>query len=88
MRRGEEEGAVSNLKEAILVLDGVGYCRYLWEAQASLGRAFDQAGRISEAGEQWGAAAATIKGVADGLSDSQLREGFLNAQPVREILAK
>ena len=42
----------------------------------------------SEAQEQWGAASDIIQNKAEGLSDHKLREGFLNAQPIREILSK
>ena len=76
------------MSEAIAILQEVGNPKQLWEAHASLGRALDQAGRSSEGGEHWGAAATTIQGVAKGLSDRELRESFLNADPVREILAR
>ena len=36
---------------------------------------------------QWGVAAIVIHKMANGLSDRQLREGFLGADPVREILS-
>jgi hypothetical protein len=76
------------ISEAIEILKKVGNPHQLWEAQAALVRTFEQLGRHSEAKEQWGAAAATIQRVANGLSDRELREGFLNAQPVGEILAR
>ncbi len=66
----------------------VGNPRQLWEAQTALGRTFEKLGRHSEAKEQWGAAAATIEKVTNGLSDRELKEGFLNAPPVRDILAR
>jgi hypothetical protein len=45
-------------------------------------------GRRSEAQEQWGTAAEIIHNTATGLSDRELREGFLNAEPIQEILSK
>jgi hypothetical protein len=50
--------------------------------------AFNKLGRSSKALKQWGAAVEVISGVANGLSDRELREGFLNAEPIREILSK
>ena len=44
-------------------------------------------GRGSEAQEQWGLAAEIIQSTAEGLYDRKLREDFLNAQPIREILS-
>jgi hypothetical protein len=42
----------------------------------------------SEAREQWGDAAELIQKTINGLSDRELREGFLNAKPIRDILVK
>ena len=88
MGDGDQDNTLSSLREAVHVLAEVGNCRHLWEAQADLGRAYEKFGRFSEAGDLWGAAAATIQKVAGGLRDRGLREGFLNAHPVREILAR
>jgi tetratricopeptide (TPR) repeat protein len=88
IRRGETDLAFQNLREAVAILQDVGNPRHLWQAHASLASAFDQMGRGSEARDQWGAASNVIHGVADNLSDPELRTGFLEAEPVREILAK
>jgi hypothetical protein len=71
-----------------LILKEVGNPRQLWQAYASLASAYDKLGRESEAREQWGAAAEVIRKTAGGLSDRELREGFLSAKPIRDILAK
>jgi len=88
LRRNNHDQATAHIGEAIAILQKVGNPRQLWEAQAALGRTFEQLGRNSEAKEQWGAAAATIQRVSNGLSDQELKKSFLNAQPVREILAR
>ena len=87
-RKGESGSAISSLREAIRILKGVANPRQLWQAHNSLAAVFYDLGRAAEAREQWGAAAATIQGLAEGLSDTDLREGFLNAKPIREILSK
>jgi Flp pilus assembly protein TadD len=88
MKRNEFDRAISSINEAILILKEVGNPRQLWQAHASLGSAYNKLGRLSEAREQWGAAAEVIHKTANGLSDRELREGFLNAKPIRDILAK
>jgi tetratricopeptide (TPR) repeat protein len=88
MRRHEPDAAISSVREAILTLKEVGNPRQLWETHASLATTYDKLRRISEAKEQWGAAAKLIRKTADGLPDRRLREGFLKAKPIREILAK
>jgi len=88
VRCNNSDSAIENLREAISILAEVGNPRKLWEAQASLASAFDKLGRSTEALEQWGAAAGVIQGLANDLSDRELRRGFLQAEPIRAILAK
>ena len=85
---GDYDAATISLNEAISILKVVGNPRQLWEAHASLASAFSKLGRPSEEREQWGASAEVIQKVANGLSDRQLRAGFLGADPIREILSK
>jgi tetratricopeptide (TPR) repeat protein len=88
MKRNESENAIRSLNKAVLILKEVGNPRLLWEVHASLASAYEKLRRESEAREQWGAAAEVIHRTANGLSDRQLREGFLNARPIHKILAK
>jgi tetratricopeptide (TPR) repeat protein len=88
MRRGEFENAIVSISEAIRILNEVGNPRLLWQAHGSLASAYERMGRGSEAREQWNVAADTIRKVGSGLVDRQLREGFLNARQIREILAR
>jgi len=87
-KRNEFDNAISSMSEAILILKEVGNPRQLWEAHTSLASAYDKLGRGSEAREQWGAAAEVIRKTAGGLSDRELREGFLSTKKIRDILAK
>jgi class 3 adenylate cyclase/tetratricopeptide (TPR) repeat protein len=87
-RRKQPENAIENLGKAIDVLKGVENPRQLWQAHASLGSALGAVGRNSEAKEQWGNAAEIIRNIAKALTDPQLREGFLKAGPIRDILSK
>jgi class 3 adenylate cyclase/tetratricopeptide (TPR) repeat protein len=88
MKRNESDAAMKSLNEAVLILKEVGNPRQLWQAYASLASAYDKLGRLSEAREQWGTAAEVIRKTANGLPDRELREGFLNARPIRDILGK
>ena len=88
MKHNDSNNAIRSLSEAILILKEVGNPRQLWQAYASLASAYDKLGRLSEAREQWGATGEVIQKTANGLSDRELREGFLNAKPIRDILAK
>jgi tetratricopeptide (TPR) repeat protein len=87
MKRKEFDLAISSISKAILILKEVGNPRQLWEAHTSLASAYEKLRRESEARDQWGAAAEVIHKTANGLSDRNLREGFLNAKPIQDILA-
>ncbi|MGD8983090.1 MAG: hypothetical protein PVI53_03650, partial [Desulfobacteraceae bacterium] len=84
----EIDNAVNSLNEAIQVLKEVGNPRQLWQAYASLASGLAKHKRTSDAREHWGAAAEVIQNTAKGLSDRELRSGFLEAKPIREIFSK
>ncbi|MDB4442548.1 hypothetical protein N9219_03910, partial [bacterium] len=86
--RNEIDHAINSLSEGILVLKEVGNPRQLWEAHASLAAGLGKHGRTIDAREHWRAAAELIQNTANGLSDLELREGFLGVKPIREILSK
>lgn len=88
LRRNEHEKAVMTLNQAIRILTEVENPRQLWQAHQSLASALERQKRSSEATEQWGRAAKVIQSSANALSDRGLREGFLKAQPIREILSQ
>jgi len=88
MRRGAKEEALQSFNEAIALLEEVGNPRQLWQAHASSASAYEQMGRGGEAKDQWGGAAELIRKVANGLSDRELRDGFLQAVPIQAILSK
>jgi len=88
MKRKEFDLAISSISKAILILKEVGNPRQIWEAYDSLASAYEKLRRENEAREQWGAAAEVIHKTAKGLSDQNLREGYLNAKPIRDILSK
>ena len=88
MRRDQFDQALASLVEAIRILTEVGNPRQLWQAHGSLASAYESIGLTSEARDQWGAAAEIIRKVDSGLADRQLRQEFLKARQVREILAK
>jgi class 3 adenylate cyclase/tetratricopeptide (TPR) repeat protein len=88
VKRNEFENGLNNLNEAIQILKKVANPRQLWQAYSSLASTHHKQGRCSEARENWRAAAEVIHGVANLLSDREIKKSFLNAEPIREILSK
>jgi len=85
--RGEIDNAINSVNKGILILKDVGNPRQLWEAHASLATGLVNVGRTSDAREHWGAASEIILNTANDLLDRELRKGFLEAKPIREILS-
>jgi len=86
MRHNKFEAAIQNMRKGISILEQVGNPRKIWESRAALASAFEKMGKVSEAREEWGNANSVIQNVVSGLSDLKLREGFLSAKPVRDIM--
>ena len=70
------------------MLEEVGNPRLLWETYSTLASAYKKLGRSSESNESWGAAKNKINMVAEGLSDLELKNGFINSQPVKNIFSE
>jgi tetratricopeptide (TPR) repeat protein len=87
LKQNEFENALKYLRKSIHILEEVGNPRQLWQAYASLASAFHNAGRSSEARENWGLAADLINNTADRLSDNELKSGFLNADPIKKVFS-
>ena len=86
--RGAMDAALKSMNQGIDVLKEVGNVRQLWQAHASLARAFEKLGRPDNSHEHWGAAAQIIENTGNGLADLQLRDDFLNARPINDVLTK
>jgi len=87
LKQNDFENALNYLRESVHILEEVGNPRQLWQAYASLASAFHNAGKSSEARENWGLAADLINNTANRLSDNELKSGFLNADPIKSILS-
>jgi hypothetical protein len=87
LKQNDFENALNYLRESVYILEEVGNPRQLWQAYASLASAFNNAGRSSEARENWNKSAKLISNTANRLSDIELRSGFLNADPIKRLLS-
>jgi len=86
--RGAYDKAEDNLRSAQAVLEKVGNPKQIWITEGHLAKLYEKINRHDLAREHRQAAAKVVQKTTDGLSDHQLREGFLNALPVREILIR
>jgi hypothetical protein len=59
-----------------------------WKNHAALARLLVAHGRPAAARDAWGRAAAIVQQISANIADTQLRNGFLNAATVRQVLAE
>jgi tetratricopeptide (TPR) repeat protein len=82
LTRGHLDGAEQLAQECLEKAARMDMKKYT--ARAEL---YQEMKRPDQAREQWQAAAAIVRSTADGLEDDNLRETFLGAAPVQEIMA-
>jgi tetratricopeptide (TPR) repeat protein/transcriptional regulator with XRE-family HTH domain len=85
LAQGRLAEAEQELARALEVAHGVGNPPQLWQAHLALGDLRTAQGRPDEARTSYGAALATIDGVADALEDDALRETFLASAHVLHV---
>jgi tetratricopeptide (TPR) repeat protein len=85
-KRQESESAIDCLNQAVSILAEVSNPRQLWQAHASLAIVLSGLNRHNDAIVEWQKAAKTVTKTAEGLRDRDLRDSFINAQPVQDIL--
>ncbi|HYL39201.1 MAG TPA: AAA family ATPase [Bryobacteraceae bacterium] len=59
-----------------------------WRNQAALGRLLRSCGRPAAAHEAFNRAAEVVKQISAGITDAELRSGFLNAPAVRQVISE
>ncbi len=86
--KGAYDLAEMKLGTALAKFEEVGNPKQLWTTCSALARLYQRMGGAEEERNQWQAAAAIVRSTADGLKDEELRNSFLDAAPIREIMEK
>jgi tetratricopeptide (TPR) repeat protein len=85
LARGELDAAERELLTALEIAQRIGNPPQLWKTYAALGELRAAQGRADDARAAYAEALAVIDGVAAGLSDTELRETFLESAHVQGI---
>jgi tetratricopeptide (TPR) repeat protein len=83
---GDIETAAQDLAEALEALRTFPAPLEAWKAARLLGQLYRQLGDEAAANRAFAASAEAVRTIAAGLTDEALRNGFLGAEPVREVL--
>jgi tetratricopeptide (TPR) repeat protein len=65
--------------------DQMGYPPLMWKTRVSLGQIYNQQGKYEAAKESLAKASATIKRMASNVSDTEVKETFLNSKPIQDV---
>ncbi len=86
--KGAYDLAEAKLRTALAKFKEVGNPKQLWITHSALARLHQKMGDAQEERNQWQAAAALVRSTADELKDGNLRNTFLEAAPIQEIMNK
>jgi tetratricopeptide (TPR) repeat protein len=86
--RGEFEKAEAELNRAISLAAQIGNPTQLWKTRQALGSVLLEQGKSDEARGEFQAALKVVHGIAEGLTDVALKEGYLGSGPIRELAAQ
>ena len=86
--RGKFEQAQVEIERALALALQLGNPTQLWRTQQALGNLLLESGKSRQAGSQFRSACKIIQGVADGLTDPELKEGFLHSAPILDIFVR
>jgi tetratricopeptide (TPR) repeat protein len=79
---GEAAGCFEKARD---FADQMGYPPLMWKTRFSLGQIYNQQGKYEAAKESLAKASATIKRMASNVSDTEVKETFLNSKPIQDV---
>jgi tetratricopeptide (TPR) repeat protein len=85
---GSHQEAEAELKKALALAKKLGNPTQLWRTQQALGNLYQRQDKAKQAQTQYKAALKVVQGMADGLTDQELKDGFLTSEPIREVFAQ
>jgi tetratricopeptide (TPR) repeat protein len=86
--RGLFDEAAAELKKAISQAGGLGNPTHLWKSHEVLGDVLLSEGKNEEARAEFQAAMKVVQGIAEGLTDTVLKEDYLKSKPIQKLFSK
>ena len=88
LSQGQPEDAEAEVKLALERALQLENPTEIWKSQQALGDLYKERGKAKLAKTQYRNAVKVIEGIANGLTNPELREGFLQSKPIRELFAQ
>ncbi|MCH7831390.1 MAG: hypothetical protein IIC55_00795, partial [Proteobacteria bacterium] len=88
LSQGQPEDAEAEVKLALERALQLENPTEIWKSHQALGDLYKERGKAKLAKTQYRNAVKVIEGIANGLTNPELREGFLQSKPIRELFAQ
>jgi tetratricopeptide (TPR) repeat protein len=85
--KGQLEDAKTELNQALTRAKQLSNPTQLWLTHQALGNLLRKQGKSKEARAKFQTALKVVQGIAEGLTDTALKEGFLNSKPIQELFS-
>lgn len=86
--QGKLDEAQSELQQALKLAEQLGNPSQLWKTCQALGNLFFKQGNTDQASTEYLNALKIVQSIAEELTDPELKEGFLQSEPIREVFAQ
>jgi class 3 adenylate cyclase/tetratricopeptide (TPR) repeat protein len=86
--RGQVEEAETELNRALTQAKQLGNPTQLWLTHQALGKLLLQQGKDRDARAEFQIALKVVQGIAEGLTDTALKEGYLQSNPIQELFSQ
>jgi tetratricopeptide (TPR) repeat protein len=85
--RGQPQEADAEMHRTLTLAKELNNPTQLWKTHQTIGKLLLKGGKSEEAGAEFQAAAKTVHGIADGLTDVALKRGYLQSGPIQELFS-
>ncbi len=86
--QGKFDEAQTELQQALKLAEQLGNPTQLWKTCQALGNLFFKQGKADQAGTQYRNALKIVQGIAEDLTDPELKEEFLQSKQIREVFVQ
>jgi tetratricopeptide (TPR) repeat protein len=86
--RGQLEEAEAELNRALTQAKQIGNPTQLWKTHQAAGNLLLKQGRSKKARAEFQTALKVVQGIAEGLTDEALKEGYLQSEPIQELFSQ
>ena len=86
--KGQMEDAEIELNRALIQAKQLGNPTLFWGTHQAMGNLLLKQGKSKDARAQFQTASKVVLGIAEGLTDAALKEGYLNSEPIQKLFFK